>query len=107
MKKFKDWLIKIEENYKNNYVKEAILGLVKASNLSQKDQDDILRSNVGQLDKDTLRELQNLGIIRSMADSNPNKYVDIINSITKGSITFFELIEKIQGQSLAPKATIK
>jgi hypothetical protein len=102
MIKFSIWL-----EQKNDYIKDAILGIIKASNLSDKNKDNLLRTNTGELDNNTLRELQKLGIIRSIADTNPNKYIDIINSIRKGNINLLELIEKIQGKTLAPKAVIK
>jgi galactose-1-phosphate uridylyltransferase len=103
MKKFKVWL----EEQDNNYVKDAILGVIGDDEiLSDEEKEHLMQRNINEFSNDIIKKVKNLGIIKNLADDDMTLYSNIINAINNG-IKVSELIEKVSGKNYAPNAAIE
>jgi hypothetical protein len=102
MKKFSVWL----EMKENDIVADAILGTVGGGvDLDMKERQHFLQRNTNEFSNDITKKILNLGIVKSIGEIDRNKFIDIKNSIGRG-IIIKDLIEKIRGEDLAPKARL-
>jgi|694.fasta_scaffold81796_2 hypothetical protein len=103
MVKFTVWL----ENKYNDIIQDAILGTVGGgAELNIKEKEHFLQRNTNEFSKEILNKIINLGVVRSIEDVDPNKFIDIKNNINRG-VMIKDLIDQIRGENLAPNAAIK
>jgi hypothetical protein len=87
---------------------EAILGIVagNTATLGPQEKEHLLQRSTTEFSSDILHRLSSLGVITNIADNNPARYQDILQSIKKG-ITIKDLINKVKEPVFAPNAQIK
>jgi len=101
MKKFSVWL------EQKDYLSDTILSIFGGSNvLGDQEKQHLLGRNTNEFSGEITNRLLNLGMIKSLFQLNPNKYVDIKNMVKRG-VLIQDLIEKLKGEDLAPNAEIK
>jgi len=103
MVKFSIWL----ENKQIDIIRDAILGVVGGeSDLSIQEKQHFLQRNTTEFSNEILKKIINLGIIKALSQTNPNKFISIKNLIKNG-ISIGELIDKIKSENMAPNAQIE
>lgn len=100
MYKFSTWL----EMKQNDIVADAILGTFGGGvDLDLKEKEHFLQRNTNEFSGDIIKKVLNLGIIKSIEETDPNKFIDIKNYVNRGVI-IQDLIDKIRGENFAPNA---
>ena len=101
MIKFSVWL------EQKDYIEDTILGVFGGDFLlGDKEKDYLKQRNTNEFSNEILKKTMNLGIIKAIAEDNPNKYIDIKNSIKRG-LLIKDLVDKIRETSSAPKAKLE
>jgi len=102
MKKFSIWL---EE--KDDYISDAVIGIFGGSeSLSDQGKKEILRRSTNEFSNKIIDNFLNLGLIKNIFESNPNKLI-YIKTMVKRGLLIQDLIEKLKGENLAPNAKIQ
>lgn len=102
MYKFSIWL----EMKENDITTDAVLGTFGGgADLNIKEKEHFLQRNTNEFSNEIIKKVLNLGIVKSIKEVDPNKFIYIKNTINRG-ILIKDLIDKIKGENLAPNARI-
>jgi len=98
--KFSIWI-----EQKNKIVEDAILGTISSNyqNIGDRERKYLLQRNTEEFSVGLKKELMDLGVIKNIKERDKARHKTIENSIKRG-ILVFDLIQKILGNDLAPKA---
>ena len=98
--KFSGWF-----EQKSEIVEDAILGTISSNyeNLGDREKKYLLQRNTEEYSRKLKQDLLDLGVIKNIKERDKSRYETIENSIDRG-ILVSDLIRKITGDTLAPKA---
>lgn len=98
--KFSIWL-----EQKNDIIEDAVLGTISSNyeNLGDRERKYLLQRNTDEFSSELKRDLLSLGVIKNIKERDKSRYETIENSVERG-ILVTDLIQKIKGDNLAPKA---
>ena len=90
---------------KSEIVEDAILGTISSiyENLGDREKKYLLQRNTEEFSRKLKQDLLDLGVIKNIKERDRSRYETIENSIDRG-ILVSDLIRKITGDTLAPKA---
>lgn len=90
---------------KSEIVEDAILGTISSNyeNLGDREKKYLLQRNTEEFSRKLKQDLLDLGVIKNIKERDRSRYETIENSIDRG-ILVSDLIRKITGDTLAPKA---
>jgi hypothetical protein len=91
--KFSLWL-----ETRDSDAKAAVLGVLPAPLMGGPEEDSrLMNSRPTDFSNEVVQRLKNLGLIQSLQGSNPTLWSELVDGISKGTVTIGELIDKLQG----------
>lgn len=92
--KFSIWL-----ETRDGDAKAAILGVLPAPLMGGPEEDTrLMNSRPTDFSSEVVNRLKHLGIVQSLQGTNPGLWSEIMDGITKGTVTIGELIDKLSNE---------